>query len=144
MTDPTPTKEDMEAGVEVVGAGQAAADAEPDPQKKRGAAARAIKKESASKGWELSDDDADKLAGAVVGKLGDLLSSLPGDVVEGIRTAGGFDNLPEPLAVPAAPSGGGSAPAEPPAAPAAAPDDAPGGHRTKGAGAFARWFRSGG
>jgi hypothetical protein len=117
-TDPqqpqTPT-EQLQAGQDIASAGAQAAAAEPEPAKKRPAARRAIQKEAAARGWELSDDDA--------GRIADM-------VVDRIRDAGGFDHPPEPIAAPAhAPQPPAAAPSpEQPAAPA---------HRT-----FAERFRS--
>ena len=125
-----PTSEDMAAGGDVVQAGADAAAAEPDPKKRRAAASRAIKKEAESKGWELSEDQANMLAGMTA----DM-------VVDKIQERGGFEHLPEPLTPPPAPTGAGTLPAQPPPA-VAGPDTAPGEGRRKGAGGFAGWFRS--
>lgn len=140
-----PTQEQMAQGAAVIEAGQEAAAAEPDEAKKRGAARSAIRQKAKSSGWELTDDQADKLAGAITGKIEELFEALPGNTAEAIRQMGGFDKLPEPLAAPAAPTGGGTLPAEPAGAPAppAGGDEAPGGGRARGASSFARWFRGG-
>lgn len=138
-----PTKEDMEAGGAVIAAGQEAAAAEPDASKKRGAAAGAIKSRAKSQGWELTDDQVNKLAGAVTGHLDELFDELPGNVAEAIRKMGGLDKLPEPLQPPSAPTGSGSLPAEPAAPADPGQDPAPGGGRSGGATGFARWFRGG-
>lgn len=138
-SEPSP----MDQGMDVVAAGEAAAAAEPEPAKKRAAARRAIKSTSAEKGFELTDEQADKLAGAVVGQLKELLDELPAAVGEFIRKAGGFDHLPEPLAAPPAPTGTGSRPAEPEPPALPAHDTPPGDGRSRGVAAFARWFRGG-
>ena len=147
MADETtaPTQEQMAEGAAVLEAGQAAAAAEPDETKKRGAARSAIRQKAKASGWELTDEQADKLAAALTGKVEELLGELPGNVAEAIRQMGGFDHLPEPLTPPAAPTGAGTLPAEPAGRPAPPPagDEAPGAGRSHGASAFARWFRSG-
>lgn len=135
----TPSSQELQDGAEVLGAGEQAAAAEPEPAKKRAAAARAIKGASAQKGWDLSDEQADKLAAAALGQVKELLEELPQSVADMIRQMGGFDKLPEPVTVPAAPTGQGEAPSEPPAA-AAPADEHP---ASGGAKSFARWFRTG-
>lgn len=138
MPDDLPSQEQMQQGAEVVAAGEQAAAAETDPKRKRAAARGAIRKEAQSKGWELSEEDADMLAGMVAVKLGEQLAAVPGQTADEIGKRGGYDRLPEPITPPAAPTGAGTLPEQP----APEQDARPGGGRTQGAGAFARWFRS--
>lgn len=136
MAENMPTAQDMEAGAEVIEAGEQAAAAETDPTKRRGAATRAIRSTAKSKGWEISAEQADMLAGMVATKLADALSEVPALTADEIGKRGGYDKLPEPLSIPAAPTPGGSLPEQPAAAP---PDVAPGSHKRS----FANWFRGG-
>lgn len=136
-----PTEDQMKAGVDVVEAGEQAAAAETDPSKRRAAAGRAIKREAKSKGWELTPEQAEMLAGMVVAKLGEQLAELPDTVADKIGERGGFDHLPEPLTHGPA-TGAGTVPAEPPTpGTGEGADVAPGADRSSGAAAFARWFR---
>lgn len=136
-----PTESQMEAGAEVLDAGAAAAAAEPDPGGKRGAAAAGIRKEASKKGWELTEAQADMLAGLVVSKMADLMAELPDQVVDKIGERGGYDKLPEPLSHPAAPTGAGTLPAAPALEGAAPADERPA--LSTGASSFARRFRTG-
>lgn len=87
MATENPTAEQLQQGQEVAAAGVAAAQAEPEAAKRKPAARRAIKQEAAARGWELSDDDA--------GRIADM-------VVDRIRDAGGFDKPMEPVQPPPA------------------------------------------
>lgn len=147
MTDPdtpaaptAPTAEDVQAGGEVVNAGAAAAAAETDPAKRKDAAAAAIKDTADAKGWKLSQEDAQMLAGMVAAQVAATVEALPDKTADKISERGGFDKLPEPVVPPAAPTGTGSLPAQPAAPPQG--DEAPP-QQSRGLGAFARHFRSG-
>lgn len=140
MADPetpaAPSAEDLAAGGDVVNAGAAAAAAEKDPDKRKGAAATAIKDTAGEKGWELSEDQAQYLAGIVAAQVSEQTADK---VVDKISERGGFDKPPEPVSPPPTPTGTGELPAQPPAA---AQDEAPPQH-SRGASAFARRFRGG-
>lgn len=137
-----PTQADMAAGAEVVEAGAQAAAAETDPTKRKAAAGRAIKREAKTKGWELSTEQAEMLAGMVASQIAEHLEQLPDRTADKIGERGGFDHLPEPLAIPPA-TGAGEAPAAPPVQePGRQADEAPGAGGARGASAFAKWFRS--
>ena len=67
--DQHPTAQDLQAGQSVAAAGIAAAQAEPEPSRRKPAARRAIQREAAANGWELSDEDADRIADMVVDRI---------------------------------------------------------------------------
>jgi hypothetical protein len=134
-----PTAEDVAAGGEVVNAGATAAAAEKDPAKRQDAAATAIKDTAEQKGFKLSPEDAEQLAGMVAAQVAATVQDLPDKTADKISERGGFDRLPEPVSPPPAPTGTGSLPAQPPAA---AEDEAPP-QQSRGASAFARRFRGG-
>ena len=134
-----PTAEQMAAGGDVVNAGAEAAAAEKDPEKRQEAAATAIQDKAAEKGFKLSRDDAEMLAGMVSAQVAAELAKLPDQTADKISERGGFDKPPEPVAPPPAPTGTGSLPAQPAAAPQG--DERPP-EQSRGLGAFARHFRS--
>ena len=68
-----PTVQDWQAGQDVAAAAIAAARAEPEPAKRKPAARRAIQEEAAARGWELSDDDAGRLANVIVDLIRDAV-----------------------------------------------------------------------
>jgi len=121
--DPEVSPEQMEQGANVAGAGIEAARAEPDPAKRPAAASSAIQEAAQAQGWELSDEDCDKIGSAVVKQL---------------EMRGAFDPPPEPVAPPPAPTGAGTLPAQPAAGPDAI-DESPAPQRRS----FAERFRGG-
>lgn len=133
-----PSQEDLAGGAEVVEAGKAAAAAEPDPSKRREAAAGAIREAAGEKGWKLSQDEAEMIASAVVAQAG----AFAGAVADEIQQRGGFDRLPDPVVPPPAPTGTGELPEQPPVGDAGEPahDQLP---AARGASGFASWFRGG-
>lgn len=135
-----PSAEDVAAGGEVVSAGATAAAAEKDPAKRQDAAATAIKDTADAKGFKLSPEDAQQLAGMVAAQVAAEMSQLPDRTADKISERGGFDRLPEPVTPPAAPTGTGSLPAQPAAPPQE--DETPP-QESRGASAFARKFRGG-
>lgn len=138
MTDekPTmPTAADVAAGGEVVNAGATAAAAEQDPAKRQDVAATAIKETADAKGFKLSAEDAQQLAGMVTAQVAAELAKLPDQTADKISERGGFDRLPEPVAPPPAPTGSGARPV----GQGGSPDEQP----PTGRPTFASRFRSG-
>jgi hypothetical protein len=134
-----PTAEQMAQGATVGQAGIEAAIAEPDPTKRPRAAGRAIQKAARAQGWELSDDDCERIGRAVAAQLAAAADenneATARAVVGHMEARGAFETPPEPIAIPAAPTGTGRIPAAPAAEPAPEIATAPHG-RT-----FAEWFR---
>lgn len=93
-----PTAEDMRQGANVATAGIEAAQNEPDPERRPQAAANAIQEAAQAQGWELTDEDCERIGKAVVGQM---------------EARGAFEPPPEPVAPPPAPTGEGSLPEQP-------------------------------
>ena len=118
-----PTEQETAQGLQVAAAGAQAAREEPDPEKRPAAAAGAIQQAASEQGWTLTDEECDRIGGAVVKQM---------------EQRGAFDPPPEPVAAPAAPTGAGTAAAQPPDLPVENLPPAPQ-HRS-----FAERFRGGG
>lgn len=69
MTDEANTNEQLVAGGQVAAAGIQAAQAEPTPAKAKPAARRAVRQKADEVKLELSDDDVDRIADALVDKM---------------------------------------------------------------------------
>lgn len=113
MADDDLTAEQLAANpgeAAVAGAAVQAAQGEPDPAKRQGAAARAARKTAREQGVQLSDEDIDRLAKAISGMTAPL-------VVDEIDVRGGFDAPPEPVAAPAPATAGEAGEQIPPAQP---------------------------
>jgi hypothetical protein len=117
MSDDSLTSEELEKGTRVAQAATEAAANEPDPDKRRAATATAARREAEKVQIELSEEDANKLADAIIHQLD-------------IR--GAFAPPPEPVSAPPA------APPEQPTQPTAAPAAPAEPHRQS----FAERFRS--
>jgi hypothetical protein len=109
QAEAAPTQEEMQQGAQVAAAAVEGAKNEPNPEKRQAAASAAVQREAQAQGWELTDEECNRIGSAVVNQ---------------IEARGGFDAMPEPVQPPPAPTGSGSLPEQPAVQPAHQPHQA--------------------